>query len=70
MVGTPLAMGAMVRQTGLSPPTLRLYADAGLIPCEVDSTGRRLFPPMAIEMAKRIHAERLARVGRKLPHAA
>lgn len=65
MIETPLAMGAMVRQTGLSPPTLRLYAAAGLIPCEVDSTGRRLFPTVAVKMAKRVHAERLARVGRK-----
>jgi len=65
MVGTRLTVGAMVRKAGLSAPTIRLYADSGLIPCEADSTGRRLFPPMAVEMAKRVHAERMARVGRK-----
>lgn len=62
--GVRLTVGAVSRGAGLSPPTIRLYADAGWIPCEVDSTGRRLFHHVAIELAKRVHVERMQRVGR------
>ncbi len=60
-----LTVGAVSRGAGLSPPTIRLYADAGWIPSELDSTGRRLFPEMAIEMARRVHTERMQRIGRQ-----
>lgn len=59
-----LTVGALAKLTGLSAPTVRLYGDAGWIPCEVDTTGRRTFPAIAVELAKRRHAERMARVGR------
>ena len=64
MADVRLTVGALAKLTGLSAPTVRLYGDAGWIPCEVDTTGRRTFPPIAVELAKRLHAERMTRVGR------
>ena len=60
-----LAVKAMSAETGLSEATIRLYFDSGLIPGDVDTNGHRTFPPIAVEIAKSIHAERLARVGRR-----
>ena len=51
-------LGTLRRQTGISVPTLRLYADSGLIPCIRDSVGRRLFPESAAEIALRVRDER------------
>ncbi|UCC14396.1 MAG: MerR family transcriptional regulator [Gammaproteobacteria bacterium] len=53
-----LTLGSLAKQTGISRPTLRLYADSGLIPCSVDSTGRRLFPESASEIALRVRDNR------------
>jgi DNA-binding transcriptional MerR regulator len=55
-----LTLGTLSRETGISRPTLRLYADSRLIPCEVDTVGRRLFPASAIARAVKVHAERTA----------
>ena len=53
-----LTLGTMSKQTGISKPTLRLYADSGLVPCLVDSVGRRLFAESAAEIALRVRDER------------
>lgn len=52
-------LGTLSRQTGISKPTLRLYADSGLIPCLVNSVGHRLFQPSAAKEALRIRDERI-----------
>lgn len=51
-------LGTLSRKTGISKPTLRLYADTGLVPCVVDSVGRRLFQPRAADIALRVRDER------------
>jgi DNA-binding transcriptional MerR regulator len=51
-------MGALQKQTGISAPTLRHYADAGWIECEIDSTGRRLFTGKAVRQAISVYARR------------
>ena len=53
-------LGTLSRETGISIPTLRLYADTGLVDCIRDSVGRRLFPDSAAEIALRVRAERTA----------
>jgi len=56
-----LTLGALNKATGISLPTLRRYADAGWIGCQVDSTGRRLFKSAAIEEARVVLARRTQR---------
>ena len=51
-------LGTLSRETGISVPTLRLYADTALIPCIRDSVGRRLFPESAAKIALRVRDER------------
>ncbi len=58
---TLLRIKALKELTGLSAPTLRLYADCGLIPSQLDSGGARLFPPEAADAAKKVYAQRMAR---------
>lgn len=58
-----LTLGTLHEESEVSKPSLRLYADLGLIPCRVDTVGRRLFPEAAIEAARKVRAER---VGRKV----
>jgi DNA-binding transcriptional MerR regulator len=53
-----LTLGSVAQQTGISKPTLRLYADSGLIPCSVDFTGRRLFHTNVIDLALQVREER------------
>lgn len=53
-----LTLGTMSKETGISKPTLRLYADSGLVPCLIDSVGRRLFDENAPEIALRVRDER------------
>jgi len=53
-----LTLGSLAQKTGISKPTLRLYADSGLIPCSVDSVGRRLFLSSTAEIALRVRDER------------
>ena len=56
--------GSLSAETDISPATIRLYFDSGLLPGDVDTNGHRTFPPMAVEIARTVHVERLARVGR------
>ena len=56
-----LTLGALRKETGISFPTLRRYADAGWIDCEMDSSGRRIFTVEAIEQARRVYKSRMAR---------
>jgi DNA-binding transcriptional MerR regulator len=65
-----LTVKAMREATGLSAATIRLYFDSGLIPGDVDSNGHRSFPPNAVAVAKAVHAERMAKVGRPVNYAA
>jgi DNA-binding transcriptional MerR regulator len=58
-----LTLGALREATGISFPTLRRYADAGWIDCEVDSSGRRIFTAEAVEQARRVYESRTARNG-------
>ncbi len=51
-------LGTLSRQTGISKPTLRLYADSGLVPCLITSVGHRLFQPSAAKTALRVRDER------------
>lgn len=53
-----LTLGALRKETGISFPTLRRYADAGWIDCEVDSSGRRIFTKTAIEQARCVYKSR------------
>lgn len=53
-----LTLGALREKTGISFPTLRRYADAGWIDCQLDSTGRRIFQEKAIEQARTVYASR------------
>lgn len=55
--------GAVARRAGVSPPTVRLYADAGRLEYVTASNGTRLFRPDAAEEVKKILAERLANRG-------
>ncbi len=50
-----LTIGAVREQTGISTQTLRRYADAAWIDCQVDSTGRRIFTEKAVEQARRVY---------------
>ena len=58
-----LTLGALRKETKISFPTLRRYADAGWIDCEVDSSGRRIFTEEAIEQARRVYESRTSRSG-------
>jgi DNA-binding transcriptional MerR regulator len=65
MTTATLRLKAMREHTGLSAATIRLYADAKLIPCEIDSNGHRIFPARAARLARSVHAQRMARTGRQ-----
>ncbi len=54
-----LTIGSMSKVTGISKPTLRLYADSGLVPCQIDSVGRRLFDASAPKIALRVRDQRM-----------
>lgn len=56
-----LTLGDFCKTVPLSKPTARLYADSRLVPCIKDSRGRRLFRPEAVEVARRVLAERTNR---------
>jgi DNA-binding transcriptional MerR regulator len=58
-----LTTGALARATGLSTPTIRLYAALGVLQHRVASNGARLFRPDAAEVARKFLAERLANRG-------
>jgi DNA-binding transcriptional MerR regulator len=56
-----LTLGALRKETGISLQTLRRYADAGWIDCELDSTGRRIFTIEAIAQARQVFESRTSR---------
>jgi DNA-binding transcriptional MerR regulator len=56
--GFSLTLGDFCRAVPCSRPTGRLYADLQLVPAIRDSSGRRLFSRDAIEVARRVLAER------------
>ncbi len=56
-----LTIGKLHRETKISPPTLRRYADAGWIDCVIDSSGRRIFTAEAIKQARRVYMNRTNR---------
>jgi len=53
-----LTIGALRKETRISLPTLRRYADAGWIDCVIDSSGRRIFTAEAILQARRVYMNR------------
>ena len=55
---TLFTMGALQKRTGISAPTLRHYADAGWIECQVDSSGRRLFTGKSVRQARSLYERR------------
>lgn len=60
-----LTVGTVARGVPCSEQVVRLYADMGLIPCERDSRGSRLFTPEAVLLARTIREQRLANRGRR-----
>jgi DNA-binding transcriptional MerR regulator len=62
--------GQVAREAGVSQPTVRLYANLGLLPHVVASDGTRLFPAEAADRAREICAERLSHRGRSRSQAA
>jgi len=58
-----LTLPELARRTGISLPTLRLYSDSGLVPCQYDTRGNRLFVEAAVEKARQVRASRTRRLG-------
>jgi DNA-binding transcriptional MerR regulator len=59
--------GRIAREAGVTPATVRLYADMGLIAHRVASDGTRLFSADAAQAVRDILAQRLANRGRRRP---
>lgn len=59
-----LTTGEVAREARISEHRVRVYADAGLLPCERDSTGRRFFYPDAPDVARAVFKQRNLRVRR------
>jgi MerR family transcriptional regulator, copper efflux regulator len=53
-------------QAGLAPGTLRDYEKAGLLSPQRDSSGRRLYSDTDVRKARKVAADRRARVGKHL----
>jgi DNA-binding transcriptional MerR regulator len=53
-----LTLPELGRRAGISLPTLRLYADVGLIECFRDTRGNRLFLEAAIDHARKVRESR------------
>ncbi len=56
----------LARQAEVTQPTIRKYADAGLLDFVVASDGTRLFRKGQSDRVRSIYAERMARRGRKV----
>lgn len=56
-----LTLPELSRRAGISLPTLRLYADTGLIECSYDTRGNRLFRETVVEQARRVRESRTRR---------
>ena len=57
--------GRVAREAGVSAPTVRLYANMGLLPHVTASDGTRLFSAEAAELVRTICMQRLGNRGRK-----
>lgn len=55
---TRLKVGAVARAAGISEQLVRDYANAGLLDCELDSSGHRLFDHEAPAQAREIRESR------------
>jgi DNA-binding transcriptional MerR regulator len=64
-IDVPQTTGAVAREAGVSPPTVRLYCDLGLIDFTVDSRGNRLCVPGTAAKVREIYSERMNRRGGK-----
>ena len=58
--------GQVAREAGVSQPTVRLYANLGLLECITASDGTRLFPAGAADLVRQICRQRLANRGRSV----
>jgi DNA-binding transcriptional MerR regulator len=56
--------GQVAREASVSQPTVRLYANLGLVPHITASDGTRLFSAEAADLVRQIYSQRLARRGR------
>lgn len=56
-----LTVGGVAKAAGLHPDTIRSYVREGLLKCERDSAGRRLFSLRAVAAAQRIAAKKAKR---------
>ena len=56
-----LTVGGVAKEAGLHPDTIRSYVREGLLRCEWDSAGRRLFSSRAGAAAQRIAANKAKR---------
>ena len=54
----------LARQAGVTQPTIRKYADLGLLDCIVASNGTRLFCPGQADRVREIYRQRMALRGR------
>lgn len=59
-----LSTGEVAREAQISEHRVRVYADAGLLPCERDPTGKRFFSPDAPEVARAVFKQRNSRARR------
>jgi DNA-binding transcriptional MerR regulator len=57
--------GAIARAGDVSQPTVRHYAELGLLEFVQDSRGNRLFRPDAGQEVRRIYEQRMATRGRR-----
>ncbi|HXP99226.1 MAG TPA: MerR family DNA-binding transcriptional regulator [Solirubrobacteraceae bacterium] len=57
--------GSIARLAGVSAPTVRLYADSGLIEYVMAANHTRLYRPEAAEEVKALLAKRLANRGQR-----
>jgi DNA-binding transcriptional MerR regulator len=62
--------GSVARAGEVSQPTVRLYADLGLLEFITDSRGNRLFRRGTGDVVRRIYVERMAHRGRFRPETA
>ena len=56
--------GSLARESGVTVPTVRLYADLKLLDYVTASNGTRLFREGQASKVRAIYAERMARRGR------